>query len=126
MLDMYMAIIFSLLVSFIVFFQWSLALGAPWGEWSMGGKFKGQYPLKMRWVALLNSGILIFLILVVLTKTKLLFLYFYELSLWAIWGVVAFSFVQVILHVLTPSVKERRLWLPVMIVLFFCSVTLAY
>ena len=32
---------FVLLVGFTAIFQLALALGAPWGEWAMGGGYSG-------------------------------------------------------------------------------------
>ena len=40
------AYVFSVFTAVFVFFQ--LALGAPWGEMAMGGKFSGHYPPQMR------------------------------------------------------------------------------
>ncbi len=46
------AIIYSVLMVFVILFQFCLAIGLPWGEASMGGKYPGKYPLKMRIIAL--------------------------------------------------------------------------
>ena len=66
------AIIFAILSAILVLFQLGLTLGMPWGEASMGGKFLGKYPPKMRIVSLINSFILSLIAMVVLIKAELM------------------------------------------------------
>ena len=54
------AYIFVGLTIFITFFQLSLAFGAALGEFTMGGKYPGKLPIKMRVVALVQIVILLF------------------------------------------------------------------
>jgi hypothetical protein len=48
------AIIYSISIGIVVIFQFGFAIGLPWGAASMGGKYPGKYPPKMRIVALVN------------------------------------------------------------------------
>lgn len=62
MIETVSAIIFTILTVIIIIFQGCLAVGMPWGAASMGGKFPGKYPPKMRILAVINM-IILFLLL---------------------------------------------------------------
>jgi len=119
------AYLFSALIALVVIFQLGLALGAPWGELAMGGKFPGRFPVQMRVVALLQIVVLVFITLVVLTRAGLVFDEYYAFSSSAIWAVVLYSFVGLILNAITPSKKERMLWLPVVTLLMISATFVA-
>lgn len=119
------AYIFSALTAIVVIFQFALALGAPWGEMAMGGKFPGRFPPQMRVAALVQIVLLVLIASVVLTRAELVFNEYFEVSKLAIWFVVAFCVVGAILNSITPSRKERKLWAPVTIVLLVCCVIVA-
>jgi hypothetical protein len=95
-----------------ILFQFALAAGMPWGSASMGGKFPGKYPPKMRFAALLNALFLTLLILVVLTRAQLILPFLFSVSRFAIWFVVGFSALGTLLNTITPS-KIERIWAPV-------------
>lgn len=105
------AFIFTALTGGVAVFQLALALGAPWGELAMGGKYPGRFPPHMRVGALVQMGLLILMAFVVLTRIGLVFNDYFELSKRAIWGVVAIWVVSAILNTITPSKKERLLGL---------------
>lgn len=109
----------------MVLFQLALALGAPWGEMAMGGKYPGRFPYRMRVAALVQVVPLILMALVVLTRSGLIFGSYFALSKSAIWFVVVFTAVGTILNLITPSKKERLLWAPVVFALLICSVVVA-
>jgi hypothetical protein len=88
----------------VICLQFGLAAGMPWGELAMGGQFPGQFPTSMRIAALLQIALLRRLI----------------------WIVVALLVVAVVLNLITPSVKERDLWLPVATGLLLCAVVVAF
>jgi hypothetical protein len=44
---------------------------------------------------------------------------------WLIWAVVAFSALSLVLNAITPSAGERRIWVPVAIVLLVTSLIVA-
>jgi hypothetical protein len=118
------AIIFSILIGIVILFQGALALGAPWGSASMGGKYPGKYPPKMRIVAILNMLILSILILIVLARADLILSQLYEFSRYAIWAVVLFTIVGTIMNTITPS-KIERIWAPVTALAFISSLIVA-
>ena len=88
------AIIYAIFMGIVIIFQFCLAIGLPWGAASMGGKFPGKYPPKMRAVAVINMFVLTILLLVVLTRAEMILLQYFAFSSYAIWVVVAFSFLS--------------------------------
>ena len=119
------ACIFSFLTVLVMFFQLALALGAPWGEMAMGGKYPGRFPPKLRITAIVQMLLVGFVALVVLTRAGLIFANYFELSKSVIWFVVALCVISAILNTITPSKKERMLWSPVTIILVACAVVVA-
>jgi len=119
------ACIFSFLTVLVMFFQLALALGAPWGEMAMGGKYPGRFPPKLRITAIVQMLLLGFVALVVLTRAGLIFANYFELSKSVIWFVVALCAISAISNTITPSKKERMLWSPVTIILVACAVVVA-
>ena len=121
----YVAYLFSTLIAFVVLFQLALALGAPWGEMALGGKYPGRLPPRMRIAALIQVVVLTLIALIVLTRAGVVLNEYSAISKSAIWGVVVFSLVGAILNTITPSKKERMLWAPVAIVLLICATYVA-
>lgn len=124
MLTSVSAIIFAFLTGIVIIFQGCLAAGLPWGEASMGGKYPGKYPARMRVVAIMNIFILGFLAAIVLSKADLLFLHLQAISNVAIWFVVVFLGIGTVLNVITPS-KIERIWAPVAFIQFVTSIIVA-
>lgn len=118
------AITFSLLIGIVILFQGALALGAPWGSASMGGKYPGKYPPKMRIVAVTNMFILAALIVIVLARAELVLPSLYTFSRYAIWAVVIFTAVGTVMNTITPS-KIEKIWAPVTALSFIASLIVA-
>lgn len=116
---------FGVLIAIVVLFQLALALGAPWGEMAMGGKFPGRFPTAMRVAALFQIVILVFIALIVLARAGIFLEAFSAFAESAIWGVVIYSLLGTILNIMTPSKKERILWVPVTMGLLICSAIVA-
>ena len=123
--DDFAAIIFSLLTGVVILFQVALALGAPWGQVAMAGKYPGRLPTQMRVAAVIQVLVLFFLGAVVLTRAGLVFAQWYAASTLLIWGVVAFSALSLVLNLVTPSKWERIIWAPVAAVMLLCSIIVA-
>jgi hypothetical protein len=119
------AIVFSVLIAVIVAFQVALSLGAPWGNLAMGGRFPGRFPIKMRIAALIQAVVLLLLAIIVLTKERLILASLYPVSAIAVWVVVAFCILALIMNLLTPSKWERVIWAPVAAILVACSTAVA-
>ena len=119
------ALVFSGLIAIVSAFQLALALGAPWGQFAMGGAFPGVFPPAMRVAALVQMGILALIALLVLARAKVLLPGWHLVSRRVIWAVVPLLGVGVVLNLLTPSVMERLIWAPVALALFLCSLRVA-
>ena len=119
------AIAFSLVVGGAVAFQIALALGAPWGSYAMSGKYPGRFPSAMRMVALFQGLLLGLMAAVVLSRAGLALSQWAPASVWLTWIVVAVSGVSLVLNAITPSAGERRIWVPVALVLLATSLTVA-
>lgn len=119
------AYLFSAQMAVVMVFQFMLALGAPWGEMAMGGRFPGRLPPFMRIVALVQIPLLAFLAIIILVRAGIVYNSHLEFAKIAIWVVVAISFVATVLNMITPSKKERWLWAPVSLVLLISSTYVA-
>ncbi len=106
------AILFTLLTTIVILFQLCLAVGLPWGEAAMGGKFPGKFPPKMRVVALINAVVLCFTIIIVLSRAGIFFEEILSFSKIAIWFVVVLYGAGTLMNSITPS-KIERIWIPV-------------
>jgi len=118
------AIIFTILTGIVLIFQGCLALGLPWGKASMGGKYPGKYPPKMKMVAIINMVILSVFVAIVLSKSDLLFPQLKPISNIGIWFVVAFMALGTVLNTITKS-KIERIWIPVSLFQLITSIILA-
>ena len=116
------ALLFVAAAAVAIAFQVALALGAPWGEYAMGGRYPGRFPPPMRVAAVVQAAVIGGLALIVATRAGLI-----DTTLdpqW-IWAVVTFSTVSLILNALSRSPAERRLWVPIALVLSLTSVAVA-
>jgi hypothetical protein len=118
------ALIFIGLTLVVIIFQACLAAGLPWGAASMGGKFPGKYPLKMRIAAISNIFILSFMATIVLSRAELILPGLFSFSKIAIWVAVVFYIAGTIMNTITPS-KIERIWAPVSLILLATSVIIA-
>jgi hypothetical protein len=116
---------FLALTAVVVAFQLALAAGAPWGELTMGGAYRGRLPLPMRAVAATSAALLAGLGAVVAARAGLALPRWRPAARRLIWAVVAYMIVGVVLNAATPSPRERALWLPVTAALAACALVVA-
>jgi hypothetical protein len=119
------AFIFAFLASFAAIFQFALACGAPWGHLTMGGRFAGRLPMRMRFAAIIQMIVLLGLAASVLVRAHLWYPELNEASRTGVWFSVAVSFVSSLANLATPSKPERRLWAPVTLVMLATSLLVA-
>lgn len=119
------AAVFGILVAGSVAFQLALALGAPWGEYAMGGRFPGAFPPAMRVAAAVQAGILVALGLIAAARAGVAVQSWSSASGWLIWVVVGFSALSLLVNSISPSRPERRLWAPVALGLLVTSLVVA-
>lgn len=104
---------FAALVVLGAAFQLALALGAPWGKAAMGGRFPGVLPPPMRVAAVVQALILFGLGALTLVCAGVMLPALYNVARTAIWIVVSFSALALVLNSITPSKIERMIWAPV-------------
>jgi hypothetical protein len=119
------AIAFAVATAIVVAFQVALALGAPWGRYAMGGAYPGRFPARLRVGALVQAILLVVLAVIVLSDARLVLPELAANYPWLIWLAVAFSGVSAVLNAITRSAVERRIWLPVAIVMLVSSLVVA-
>jgi hypothetical protein len=118
------AITFTVFTGIIIIFQGCLAAGVPWGEASMGGKYPGKYPPKMRIIAVINILILGVIAVIVLSRAGLILPQLAGISRIAIWFIVVYFIIATVLNSITPS-KIERIWAPVALVQLITSIIVA-
>ena len=119
------AIAFAATTAMVVNFQAALALGAPWGAYAMGGAIRGRMPTPLRVAAVVQGLLLIGVALIVLADAALLSVGLVNEWPWLAWIPVAVSAIAVVLNGSTRSRGERRIWLPVSLVLLVSSLAVA-
>jgi hypothetical protein len=119
------AIIYGVISVGVIAFQLALAAGAPWGAYAMGGAFPGQFPPELRVAAVVQAVILALLALVVLARAGVALPRWSRASRGWIWVVVAFSAISLVLNTITPSAKERAIWMPVAVIMLVSSLIVA-
>ena len=119
------AIAFAIAAAGVIGFQIALACGAPWGSYAMGGAFPGRFPPPMRIGALIQAVLLTATVAIVLSRAGLVLPTWSGAAGWLIWGVVAIALVAVVLNAITSSAGERRLWVPVAVVMLVSSLIVA-
>jgi hypothetical protein len=115
--------IFSTLI--VILFQSALICGAPWGEWTMGGRWRGALPLHARLIAAFSLLLLVGFVLIIAAKAQLGFLALQSYTPIALWIIVGYSALACIANAATPSPRERRLWLPIVACMLASSLVVA-
>jgi len=112
------AILYIFITVLVIFFQSCLVFGAPWGEFTQGGRFKGALPISGRVIAALSIPLLIFMALSIASVAGFIF----EWDSWTAIATIALQGVTALFNWITPSRKEKLLWGPVTTVAFgLCS-----
>ncbi len=119
------AVVYALATAVVVGFQVALAVGASWGEYAMGGRFPGRFPPAMRVGAVVQAVILVLLAVVVLDAAGMVGLGWTAVQPWLVWVPVVFAAISAAMNAVTPSKVERRVWLPIGLVLLASSLVVA-
>jgi hypothetical protein len=119
------ALVFALVTLGAIAFQVALALGAPWGEFAMGGAFPKKFPPRLRLAAAVQAAVLCILAVAVLSRAGVVDLPVARDLPWLVWVAVAFSAVSLVLNAISRSAGERRIWVPVALVMLVSSLIVA-
>ena len=117
--------VFAVVTLGVIAFQIALALGAPWGAYAMGGAFPGRYPPRLRVAAVIQAIVLVVVAVVVLSAAGLVLPELADGFPWLIWVVMGLTALGVVLNAISRSAGERRIWVPVTLVLLLSSLTMA-
>jgi hypothetical protein len=115
------AILFAIVCLGVIAFQLALAAGAPLGAYAMGGANPGRLRTTMRVGAAGQALVLAGLGVIVLSDAGLVWPALADSLPSLIWIAVGFSALSVVLNALTRSTMERRIWLPVAVLLLVSS-----
>jgi hypothetical protein len=118
-------IAYAMVAAAVAAFQITLALGAPWGSYAMGGAFPGRYPPAMRMAAVVQALLMALMAGVILSRAGVALPRWSSASRRLVWVIVAFGAVGLVLNLATPSAGERLVWAPVAFLLLLCSVLVA-
>lgn len=121
----FFAAVFLLLAAIIAVFQLVLALGAPLGEYTMGGKFPGKLPNAMKIAALVQIIILFFFAAIVMAKAEIAFESLQNMARIGIWFIVAFFVFGVVMNISSPSKKERMIMGPANVIALISTLVVA-
>lgn len=108
------AILYILITVVVIFFQVFLVLGAPWGEFTQGGRHKGTLPISGRISAAVSIPILVFMASSISSVVG----FVPNWSIRTAYITLALQGVTAVFNLITPSLKERRLWGPVTTIAF--------
>jgi uncharacterized membrane protein SirB2 len=125
MLGILAAILFAVLSTLVCLFQIALVMGAPWGELTLGGRYKGAIPYRMRFLPMVALVLIGGFAVIVLSRAGVAFLDLEARSATLVWIVVAYYTLGVLANYMTPSRRERILWFPVATVMLACSLIVA-
>lgn len=117
--------IFTIATMGVIVFQLALALGAPWGAYAMGGASPGRWPARLRVAAVVQAALLGVAAAIVLARAGLAFPGLTDAARTFIWLVVALALVALLLNAISRSAGERRLWVPVALVMLGSSLMVA-
>jgi vacuolar-type H+-ATPase subunit I/STV1 len=118
--------IYAFFTLIVIGFQLALAVGAPWGKLSMGGKFPGVYPKQMRIVAVFMGIFLALLALIVGIRAGWIYPEWVGISHQLIWPVIVINALGFLMNIITPSRWERIIWAPVTLIFLLCSVYIGW
>ena len=119
------AIVYLVVTVIAVAFQLALALGAPWGEYAMGGRYPGRFPPFLRLLAVAQAIILSLLAFIVLSRAGLVVPEATADQPNVAFFPVLVSGLSLWMNLKSPSAKERRTWVPVAAVMVVSSLVVA-
>ena len=125
MLSKLAAILFTVLIAAVVIFQIALVLGAPWGEFTLGGKYRVKIPYLARLIPIASGALLTASAAIVLAHAGIGFVYLRASSNWLVWVVIFYCVVGTVVNLITPSLRERALWSPIVILMLASSTVVA-
>lgn len=107
-------------------FQLALVLGAPMGEYTLGGQTQGKLSIKLRVVSAISLLVNLAIAGHYLAQTGTIqTLLPSDLNQIANWGLVVFTASGLVMNSISRSKKERNMWVPVLLLSLTCAVIVA-
>lgn len=119
---MHIAYLYACLAALPMIMHVALAVGAPLGRFTVGGKFPEKLPSAWRGFALVQAALLFIMALVVLERADIVKTI---LPQWLFWPVVVLTAATCVANITTPSKPERLLWGPVTLIMLLCVLWLS-
>ena len=120
------ALLIFLIQVLVAVFQWTLVLGAPFGEYTLGGQNKGKLPKKLRIASFISMLVNLAIAGHYYAQTGAVSpLLSQDLNEIVNWALVGFNSIGLAMNSISRSKKERNLWVPVLIVSLICSIVVA-
>ena len=120
------ALILFVVQLLVAVFQWTLVLGSPFGEYTLGGQNRGRLPKKLRVVSFVSMLVNLAIAGHYYAQTGAVqTLLNTELNEIANWALVGFFAIGLSMNAISRSKKERNLWVPVLIVSLICAILVA-
>ena len=91
----------------------------------MGGAYRGSFPPRLRVAAVVQALVLTVLVLIVLSRAGVVDVPVARDLPWLAWTAVAFSAVSLVLNAISRSPGERRIWVPVALLMLASSIVVA-
>ena len=110
----------------VALFQLALVLGAPMGEYTLGGQNPGKLPRNLRIASAVSMLVNLAIAGHYLAQTgSLNTLLPSDLNQIANWALVGFNALGLVMNSISRSKKERQMWVPVLLLSVACSVIVA-
>jgi len=119
------ALLFAFISAAACLFQVALIFGAPWGELTLGGRWRGPLPLRARILAGVSLALLLAFAVIITARAGLAFQNVQAFALTWSWVVVGYFVLGSVANAVTPSPRERAIWLPVVLGMLLLSVIVA-
>ena len=114
---------FAGLATLVVGFHLLVIAGAPWGAFTMGGRWPGVLPWPARGLSGISALMIAGMAAVVLAQAGVLG---WRAPRGAMGAVLGLSVLGVVANAATPSGMERALWLPVTVALLVAALVVAW
>lgn len=124
-MNTFIGIYFIVVAVFVSALQIALALKAPLGSYTMGGKYEGVLPKPLRIAAIIQVFILWGFVYIVSASSELIINQPEFVTDVLLWFVVVFFFFGTVMNLSSQSKKERNLFGPINLITFVLLLILA-
>jgi hypothetical protein len=120
-----LVVVFVACAAIILAFQVAVALGAPWGHLTQGGRQPGALSSQGRGIAVVSAFIITLFIISIISRVYDIGPFPRDWAVIGTWIAVGYCSLAVPIHIITPSAAERRLWLPIILAMLLSATTIA-